>query len=144
MAEQSGSQSSPKRRTRRAGATERQTRPASATSRKPISRGTDAVESLTEMIDTLIRENRKLKRQLDRLTQRGTASTETGIERGLRTIQRRVQQALGGSASTKRPTIRRAKATSARRTAKGSSASRSGRSGSASEPPPGPINPPDR
>jgi hypothetical protein len=34
------------------------------------------------MVDELIKENRKLKRQLDRLTAKGTAAASSGIDAG--------------------------------------------------------------
>jgi hypothetical protein len=48
------------------------------------------------MIDQLIKENRKLKRQITKLAAAGTAATAQTVERSLRTIQRRVQRALSG------------------------------------------------
>jgi hypothetical protein len=54
------------------------------------------------MIDDLIKENRKLRRQVDRLSARGTSVASSTVERGLRTIQRRVQRALGSGATTTR------------------------------------------
>ena len=38
--------------------------------------------------------HRKLKREVDKLTARGSAAASTAVERSLRTIQRRVQRAL--------------------------------------------------
>ena len=46
------------------------------------------------MVAELIKENRKLKREVDKLTARGSAAASTAVERSLRTIQRRVQKAL--------------------------------------------------
>jgi len=54
------------------------------------------------MVNELIRENKKLKRQLDRLTTKATAATGSSIERGLKSIQRRVQKALQGATSPSR------------------------------------------
>ena len=75
------------------------------------------------MVAELIKENRKLKRQVVKLTERGSKVAATAVERGLRTIQRRVQKALTGptkrrrrktvaaAATRKRTTTRRRKAT---------------------------------
>jgi hypothetical protein len=68
------------------------------------------------MVDELIKENRKLKRQLDRLAAKGTAAASSGIERGLKSIQRRVQKALAGAATPKRRTTRAATGTARRAT----------------------------
>ena len=65
------------------------------------------------MVAELIRENRKLKRQVDRLTERGSTAASTAVERSLRTIQRRVQKALSGPVKKKR----RASVGAARKTA---------------------------
>jgi hypothetical protein len=46
------------------------------------------------MVAELIKENRRLKRQVDKLTTRGSAAASSAVERSLRTIQRRVQRAL--------------------------------------------------
>ncbi len=54
------------------------------------------------MVDELIKENRKLKRQVVRLTERGSAATSGAVERSLRTIQRRVQRALTGPLKRRR------------------------------------------
>jgi septum formation inhibitor MinC len=52
------------------------------------------------MVAELIKENRKLKRQVVKLTERGTKVASSTVDRTLRTIQRRVQKAL--KAPTKR------------------------------------------
>jgi hypothetical protein len=62
--------------------------------------GADLTDKLNQMVDELIKENRKLKRQVVKLTERGSAATSGAVERSLRTIQRRVQRAL--TAPTKR------------------------------------------
>ncbi len=67
------------------------------------------------MIDELIKENRKLKRQVDKLSSKGTAAATTTIERGLRTIQRRVQRAIGSTTPTRRRRAAGTGATTTRR-----------------------------
>jgi uncharacterized coiled-coil protein SlyX len=64
--------------------------------------GGDLIEQLNAVVAELIRENRKLKRQVDRLTERGSAAASTAVERSLRTIQRRVQKALAVPAKGRR------------------------------------------
>lgn len=64
-------------------------------------RGSMELQQLNVLIDKLIKENRKLKRQVDKLTARESAVASSTVERGLRTIQRRVQRAL--AAPVKRP-----------------------------------------
>jgi hypothetical protein len=56
--------------------------------------GGDLIDQLNSMIAELIKENRKLKREVDKLTARGSATASKAVERSLRTIQRRVQRAL--------------------------------------------------
>src|SRR5713101_3668172 len=56
--------------------------------------GGDLIEQLNSMIAELIKENRKLKRDVVRLTTRGSTSASKAVERSLLTIQRRVQRAL--------------------------------------------------
>ncbi|HXM73020.1 MAG TPA: hypothetical protein VN940_07340 [Candidatus Dormibacteraeota bacterium] len=54
------------------------------------------------MVAQLIKENRKLKRQVVKLTERGTKVASSTVDRTLRTIQRRVQKALTAPAKRKR------------------------------------------
>lgn len=72
-----------------------------ATRRRRLA-GNELIEQLNEMIAQLISENRKLKRQVDKLTARGSAAASSTVERGLRTIQRRVQKALGAAPKRRR------------------------------------------
>jgi hypothetical protein len=62
--------------------------------------GPELTEQLNHMVAELIKENRKLKRQVVTLTERGTKVASATVDRTLRTIQRRVQKAL--TAPTKR------------------------------------------
>ncbi len=62
-------------------------------SRKRVG-GSELIQQLNDMVAELIKENRKLKRQVDTLTARGSAAASSAVERSLRTIQRRVQRAL--------------------------------------------------
>jgi hypothetical protein len=70
------------------------------------------------MVAELIKENRKLRRQVVQLTERGSKAASATLERGLRTIQRRVQRALvtpvkrrrtktAGKAATRKKTVTR-------------------------------------
>ena len=64
------------------------------------------------MIDQLLAENQRLKRQLEKRT--GVASGK--VERGLRTMKRRVEKALSAKRPKKRiPAKRSVKATPAKR-----------------------------
>jgi len=76
------------------------------------------------MVAELIKKNRQLQRQVAKLTERAGASKATkGVERGLRTISRRVQKALGGKTKPRRRTTatngrrRKAKPTARRKRA---------------------------
>jgi hypothetical protein len=80
------------------------------------------------MVDQLIKENRKLRRQVERLTAKGAGMASGTVERGLRTIQRRVQRAIGGGTTTRRrrsTTTRRRRTTTTRRRRAASSESSS-------------------
>jgi hypothetical protein len=74
---------------------------ASGTRRRRIG-GHELVEQLNEVVAELIKENKKLKRQIDKLTARSTSAASGTIDRGLRTIQRRVQKALAQPAGRRR------------------------------------------
>ena len=68
------------------------------------------------MVAELIKENRKLKRQVEKLTARGTKAASGAVERSLRTIQRRVQKALATpKRRTRRTTAAATKATTRKR-----------------------------
>ena len=64
--------------------------------------GPELTEQLNHMVADLIKENRKLKRQVVKLTERGTKVASSTVDRTLRTIQRRVQKALTAPAKRKR------------------------------------------
>ena len=64
--------------------------------------GPELVESLNQMVNDLIKENRRLKRQLDRLAVKGGTSDASSVERSLRSLQRRVQRAVAPVAPTQR------------------------------------------
>jgi uncharacterized coiled-coil protein SlyX len=70
--------------------------------------GTELISQLNDMVAELIKENRKLKREVDKLTLRGSAAASSAVERSLRTIQRRVQRALKTPAKRKRSTAKTA------------------------------------
>jgi len=66
--------------------------------------GHELIQQLNGMVAELIKENRKLKRQVEKLTARGTKAASGAVERSLRTIQRRVQKALATPKRRKRRT----------------------------------------
>ena len=68
--------------------------------------GTELIQQLNDMVAELIKENRKLKREVDKLTLRGSTAASSAVERSLRTIQRRVQRALKAPPKRKRTTTR--------------------------------------
>ncbi len=60
--------------------------------------GGDLVGQLNAMVAELIKKNRQLQREVAKLTERASKSATTkGVERGIRTLSRRVQKALGGT-----------------------------------------------
>jgi hypothetical protein len=78
--------------------------------------GHELIQQLNGMVAELIKENRKLKRQVEKLTARGTKAASGAVERSLRTIQRRVQKALSTPKRRKRrTTTAAAKATTRKR-----------------------------
>ncbi len=56
--------------------------------------GHELVEQLNAAVAQLIKENRKLRRQVEKLTASIPKRATATVDRGLRTIQRRVQKAL--------------------------------------------------
>ena len=64
--------------------------------------GHELVEQLNAAVAQLIKENRKLKRQVERLSVRATSGASGVVDRGLRGIQKRVQKALTPAARRKR------------------------------------------
>jgi len=86
--------------------------------------GSDLIGQLNTMVAELIKDNRNLRRQVEKLSARGTKAASGTVERGLRTIQRRVQKALKATPKRRRrtaaaaaPAKRRATTTRRRRKA---------------------------
>jgi len=75
--------------------------PTGRTRRKRLG-GPELTQQLNLMVAELIKENRKLKRQVVKLTERGSKVASTTVDRTLRTIQRRVQKALMAPAKKRR------------------------------------------
>ena len=75
--------------------------------------GHELVEQLNAAVAELIKENRKLKRQVEKLTARATSGASGAVDRGLRGIQKRVQKAL---TTTKRRRRRATPATATKKT----------------------------
>lgn len=72
------------------------------TTRKRV-QGGDLVTQLNAVVAELISKNRQLRREVKKLTDRAQKSeTSKGVERGIRTLSRRVQRALGTSTTRKR------------------------------------------
>jgi cell division septum initiation protein DivIVA len=74
--------------------------------------GHELVEQLNAAVAELIKENRKLRRQVEKLSARATSGASGAVDRGLRGIQKRVQKALTT------PTRRRRRGTAATATKK--------------------------
>jgi molybdenum-dependent DNA-binding transcriptional regulator ModE len=64
--------------------------------------GTELTAQLNHMVAELIKENRKLRRQVVKLTEKGAKTASSTVDRTLRTIQRRVQKALTPPAKRRR------------------------------------------
>ena len=64
--------------------------------------GHELVEQLNTVVAQLIKENRKLKRQVDKLTAKSSAVASGTVDRSLRAIQKRAQKALGPQVKRRR------------------------------------------
>jgi hypothetical protein len=53
------------------------------------------------MVSALIKENRELQRQIDKLSRQALGATSGTAERALRSIQRRISSAVDGRATTR-------------------------------------------
>jgi hypothetical protein len=78
------------------------------------------VGQLNAMVAELIKKNRQLTRQVETLSERAKKSASSkGVERGIRTLQRRVKKALGSGTTRRRKAApangRRKRATTTRR-----------------------------
>ncbi len=65
-------------------------------------RGEELVEQLNAVVAQLIRENRKLKRQVEKLSVKATTTASGTVDRSLRAIQKRAQKALGAPVRRRR------------------------------------------
>ena len=81
-----------------------------------------SVDELKTLVDSLIKENQKLKRQLARLEAKSIGGGRTSPERGLSTIARRIARALGATAGSARRARRSSGLRSARSTRSASGA----------------------
>jgi hypothetical protein len=120
MAPEEAQQNAPRRRGRPPGSKNRTT-PITGSRRRRAGAG-DLVSQLNAMVAELISKNRKLQSQVDKLSKRaGSSAAGKSVERGLRTISRRVQRALSGTTKRRKRTTtasangRRRKATTTRR-----------------------------
>jgi hypothetical protein len=79
-------------------------KPSSATRRRQrVLQATPSVlADLDRMIFTLIKENRELQRQIDKLSRQALGATSGTAERALRSIQRRISGVVDGRATTRR------------------------------------------
>lgn len=113
MAPEEAQQPAPRRRGRPPGSKNKTTRRRAA--------GGDLVGQLNTMVAELIKKNRQLQRQVANLTAKAErTAVGSGVERGLKSISRRVQKALSGSTTARRKKAaprngRRRKATARRR-----------------------------
>ncbi len=60
------------------------------------------MEQLNTVVAQLIRENRKLKRQVEKLTATATNRASGTVDRSLRAIQKRAQKALAAAPARRR------------------------------------------
>jgi hypothetical protein len=113
MAPEEAQQNAPRRRGRPPGSKTR--------NRRPRASGGDLVQQLNAAVAELIKKNRQLQRQVAKLSEKASKTPAgRGVERGLRTISRRVQKALGSQPASRRRATngrRRKPATTRRRRA---------------------------
>lgn len=79
--------------------------------------GQELVEQLNSVVAQLIRENRKLKRQVDKLTARASGAASGTVDRSLRAIQKSAKAALGEPVRKRRRRAPAAKRATRRKTA---------------------------
>ena len=117
MAPEEAQQNAPRRRGRPPGSKTK-------TTGRKRERGGELVDRLNAMVAELISKNKQLQRQVTKLTQKaGKTAASKSVEKGLRTISRRVQRALGGTAKRRRkaaPANGRRRKTATRRRSKAS------------------------
>ncbi|MBJ7614336.1 MAG: alpha/beta hydrolase [Candidatus Dormibacteraeota bacterium] len=106
-------------RTRRRRRVGRNRDASSPSATRPNRRGRPPIEEvladLDRMISALVKENRELRRQVDRLSSQTTDATPATVERALRSLLRRVSRAVGTATRT-----RSRRSASVRRTSTGS------------------------
>ena len=96
MAPEEAQSSAPRRRGRPPGSKNK-------TTRRRSSGGGDLVGQLNTMVAELIKKNRQLQRQVASLTAKAEKSAAgKAAERGIKTLQRRVQRALGSKPARRR------------------------------------------
>lgn len=64
--------------------------------------GEELVQQLNAVVAQLIKENRQLKRQIDKLAARASGAASGAIDRNLRAIQKRAQKALATTPTRRR------------------------------------------
>jgi hypothetical protein len=74
----------------------------STTTRRKREGGSQLVARLNAMVADLIKENRRLRRQVVKLSDQGKPVARGTVDRDLRTLSRRVERALSGGTRTKR------------------------------------------
>jgi hypothetical protein len=92
------------RRRRSQTARSREVKPSSATRRgRGVLQATESVVAdLDRMISALIKENRDLQRQIDKLSRQAVGAASGTAERTLRSIQRRISGAVDSGTATRR------------------------------------------
>ena len=79
--------------------------------------GPELVDQLNKVVAQLIKENRKLKRQVDTLSAKLTTRASGTVDRSLRAIQKRAQKALTAPVRRRKRRATAAKRTTRRKTA---------------------------
>jgi N-methylhydantoinase B/oxoprolinase/acetone carboxylase alpha subunit len=100
----------PQRRSGRARNTNAQRSPSAQSSRGLRQPTQQVLAELESMISALIKDNRELHRQIDKLSKQSVGAASGAVERALRSIERRISGSLDGETTTGR-----------RRSAKGTS-----------------------
>jgi len=98
MAPEEAQQNAPRRRGRPPGSKNKSTRP-----RRGRGGAGDLVGQLNAMVAELIKKNRSLQREVTKLTARASKTPGgKSVERGIRTLSRRVERALAGGTKRRR------------------------------------------
>jgi hypothetical protein len=104
-----------RRRSGGARSTNARTSSSAGSSRRARQPAHQVLAELEPMISALIKENRELHRQIDKLSRQTVGAASGAVERTLRSIERRISSSLDGAATGRRRSARAASGSGVRR-----------------------------